>query len=148
MAKKRVLIAADHAGFSLKEKIKDERFDDLSPVFREGDDFPEVASRVAQIAMQEQTKAVLICSSGIGMSIAANKVRGCRAAVCRDVGDAVMARRDNDANVLCLGGHVTSKNAAKSIVDAFLATPFAGRLPGGKRFKRRVEEIGLFETFS
>ncbi|MBD3208880.1 RpiB/LacA/LacB family sugar-phosphate isomerase [Candidatus Woesearchaeota archaeon] len=140
-----VIIGADHAGFSLKEKVKDcvpSRVVDRSPTLIPGDDYPDIAKQVAKEVVQQGVKGVLVCGSGIGMSIAANKVRGVRAAVCRDVGDAVNARQHNDANILCLGGRVTGTDTARHIIDAFFSTRFAGATRSGARHGRRVRKLG------
>jgi ribose 5-phosphate isomerase B len=136
------LIGCDHAGYSLKEKmIREREFVDYSPDLVLDDDYPDTAVKVVRDAVKKKAKAVLICGSGIGMCVAANKVKGVRAAVCRDVGDAVLARRDDDCNVLCMGGRITGKDTALRIIDAFFATPFAGKLAGGTKYKRRVKKV-------
>ncbi|MBN1275684.1 RpiB/LacA/LacB family sugar-phosphate isomerase [Candidatus Woesearchaeota archaeon] len=137
----KVFLGCDHEGYSLKEKVKRlEGFVDRSSLLVPGDDYPDVAAAVAKEVAEKRAKGVLICGSGIGMCIAANKVAGVRAAVCRDVREAVLAREHNDANVLCLAGRVTSSDAAERIIDAFLGTRFLGG-----RHKRRVEKIRALE---
>lgn len=146
----KVVIGSDHAGFSLKEKLKGQSSVDLidrSESLHLGDDYPDVAFMVCEEVVRSRgARGVLVCGSGMGMSIAANKVAGVRAALCREVGDAIMARRDNDANVLCLGGRVTSASVARDILSAFLATPFAGSVPGGSAHKRRVKKLKYFDV--
>jgi len=100
-------------------------------------DYPDFAKKVARaVAAGESTFGVLVCGTGIGMSIAANKYRGIRAALCSTEFEARMAREHNDANILCLGQRVLGVGVAKGILEAFLATPFAG----GKH-ARRVQMI-------
>lgn len=146
---KKVLLGADHAGFSLKEKIKHHLGDearDCSSVLVPGDDYPDVAAAVAAEAVKKKCFAVLVCGSGHGMCITANKIPGVRAVVAHSVGDARIARVDNDANVLCLGGRVTPGSGAARIVDVFLKTGFAGKKAGGARHKRRVKKIIALES--
>jgi ribose 5-phosphate isomerase B len=139
-----VVIGADHAGFALKEAIKGwltewgiPHRDVGAEVLDPGDDYPDFAARVAAaVAGGEAERGILVCGSGIGMSIAANKVPGVRAAVCRDERDARASREHNDANVLCLGGRFTEEGAAREIVRTWLETPFAGG-----RHERRVRKI-------
>jgi RpiB/LacA/LacB family sugar-phosphate isomerase len=133
----KVFLGSDHAGFSLKERLKERKgFVDLTPALVPRDDYPDVAAAVCREVVVKKAFGILICGSGNGMAIAANKVPGVRAAMCRDVGDAILAREHNDANVLCLGGRVTGGDAAERIVDAFLRTRFLGG-----RHKRRVEKV-------
>ena len=146
---RQVLLGADHAGFSLKEKVKAhlcDRVRDCSAVLVPEDDYPDVAVAVAAEAARTGCFAVLVCGSGQGMCIAANKVTGVRAALARDVGDAVIARQDNDANVLCLGGRFTSSRVACRVVDAFLSTPFAGKKKGGERHARRLSKLAALDA--
>lgn len=136
-----ILFASDHAGFPLKQALvgalraSGVAVDDLGCAGAEPSvDFPEFAARLAErIARGEAPRGVLVCGSGVGMSIVANRYRGVRAALCGDVKAAEMARRHNDANVLCLGGRVTPSPIANEIVRVFLATPF-----DGGRHERRV----------
>lgn len=146
---KKVLLGADHAGFSLKEKVKAHLgvlAKDCSVVLVPGDDYPDVAAAVAAEAVKKKSMAILICGSGFGMCITANKIPGVRAVTARDVGDARIARADNDANVLCLGGRFTSGCTAVHIVDTFLKTEFAGKKSGGARHKRRVKKISALDA--
>lgn len=145
----KVLLGCDHAGLSLKEKVKASlgpRAIDRSPALVAGDDYPDVAAAVGAEASRKGLKAVLVCGSGQGMCIAANKIPGVRAVMARDVSDARLAREDNDANVLCLGGRVTSGGVASRIVEAFLSTPFKGKKSGGSRHRRRVRKIVALES--
>ncbi len=139
-----VLIASDHRGFQLKEKIKGflgrERmsFEDLGTYSTEPADYPDFASLVVRkVAKSKNARGILICGTGIGMSIAANKCRGIRAALCNSSLAAKMARQHNDANVLCIGADFVSEKSAKKIVKAFLSTAFSGEA----RHKRRIAKI-------
>ncbi len=144
----RIALGADHAGFGLKARVRqllDERrlaCEDLGPDSDESVDYPDYAVRVARrVAAGSCDRGILICGSGIGMAIAANKVRGIRAAPVTTPDAARLARRHNDANVLALGARTLAADAALRIVDAFLATPF-----DGGRHQRRVDKIAAVET--
>jgi ribose 5-phosphate isomerase B len=107
-------------------------------------DYPDIAQKVGKaVAAGSFDQGILICSTGIGMSIAANKIKGIRAALCCDVFAAQRARRHNDANVLCLGGEDVDTELALRIVSAFLATEFEGG-----RHVRRVSKIRALEEHS
>lgn len=143
----RIAIGADHAGFELKELVKahlagsGHEVDDLGTHSSEAVDYPGYAGRVARkVAAHEADFGVLVCGSGLGMEIAANKVRGARAVQVTDPEFAKMARMHNDANVLTLAGRYTDPDTAMRIVDTFLATPFEGG-----RHERRVEGITAIE---
>ena len=130
MSTNKISIGCDHAGFKLKESIKNyligKGYDvkDFGTNSEESVDYPDYAKLVAKDVVKNNSRGILICGTGIGMSIAANKIKGIRAAVCRNEYDAEMSRRHNDANVLTLGGRITPKAKAKKIVDVFLKTPF------------------------
>ena len=144
----RIALGCDHRGRNLKRLVIEavtERGDDYQD-FGSNDtavaDYPDIARMVAgAVAKGEFTFGILVCSSGIGMSIAANKVRGVRAAVCQDVFTASRARQHNDANVLCLGEDVVGPGLAKEILGTFLNTDFQGG-----RHAARVEKIRDLET--
>jgi ribose 5-phosphate isomerase B len=144
--KTKIVLAADHAGFELKEKLKkvltenEIQFEDMSPKLIEGDDYPDVAFRAAQKVAKTRQKGVFICGTGLGMCIAANKVKGIRATPVYDEAGARISRRDNDSNVLCLGARTTDEKTAISIMKTWLTTGF---LEG--RHARRVEKIMRFE---
>lgn len=130
----KIYFAADHAGFALKEKLcaalegQKASVIDLGPANNQPIDYPDMAQKLS-FALQnaaEDVYGVLICGSGIGISIAANRHPWIRAALCRSVEDAQMARQHNNANVLCLGERVTTAEDARHILDAFLKTPFKG----------------------
>ncbi|MFN3412927.1 MAG: ribose 5-phosphate isomerase B, partial [Thermoanaerobaculum sp.] len=100
-------------------------------------DYPDFAHALAaQVAADPEARGILICATGIGMSMAANRHPGVRAALCHDAYTAEMARRHNNANVLCMGGKVTGEAVAKQMVEIFLATPF-----DGGRHARRVAKL-------
>ncbi len=139
----RVALGADHAGVALKDAIRnllDSRgiaVTDAGTNGTESVDYPDYATIVARaVAAGDADRGILVCGTGIGMAIAANKVDGVRAAPVQDVETARLAREHNDANILALGARVVAKDAALAIVDTFLDTPFAGG-----RHQRRVEKI-------
>ncbi len=139
----KIAIASDHAGFPLKETIK-KYLDDLGYEYKdfgttneESVDYPDYASKVAKAVSENKfEKGILICGTGIGMSIVANKFPGVRAALCYDVETARLSREHNDANVLTLGGRTTNHELAKEIVHVWLTTEFVG-----ERHLRRVNKI-------
>ena len=144
----KVIIASDHAGLELRQElvvVLKERgvpCDDVGPTSRESVDYPDFAAKVARaVAAGPDTLGVLVCGTGIGMSIVANKHRGVRAALCTTEFEARMARAHNDANVLCLGQRVVGAGVAKAILEAFLATPFVGG-----RHEKRVQKIREAES--
>ena len=144
MPKEIIAIGADHAGFELKTALKKDLADmgfeitdlgagDTSPV-----DYPDVGNAVAAlVAAGTAARGVLICGTGIGMSIAANRHPGVRAALCHDPASAEVARRHNDANILALGARSTDTETAGACLRAFLGTEFEGG-----RHARRVEKLG------
>lgn len=144
----RIYVGADHNGFALKQdlitmlqKSGYEVFDEGDQELRSDDDFPQFAKQAVQALLGDDdrdARAILICGSGQGMCMAANRFKGIRASLVWDVAEARMARNDDDSNVLCLPARVL-KNAeeAEMIVNAWLATPFAG----ASRFKRRIQEL-------
>lgn len=136
-------IATDHAGIDLKNytvellKSKQIEVEDLGPFTTDRVDYPDYAQKVCEAVLQTpDSKGILICGSGIGMSIAANKFSGIRAALCHDAYTATMARAHNDANVLCFGERIVGKGVAESIVDAWLNGTFEGGRHAG-----RVEKL-------
>ncbi len=141
--KPRIALGADHAGFPVKEAIKKYLLEagypveDLGTWSEESVDYPDYARKVAErVARGEDRFGILVCGTGIGMSIAANKVEGIRAALAHDANTARMSREHNDANVLTLGGRVVGDAKALEIVRDFLGTQFAGG-----RHQRRIDEI-------
>ncbi len=149
---KTIYIGADSAGYAYKEELKEYLAEKGCTVLDMGADhgksgthYPEYAVKVAK-GVQENAGSlgILVCGTGIGMSMVANKFRGIRAAVCGDTFSARMTRMHNDANVLCLGARVTGLGLCKDIVDLFLATDFeaGGRHEERVRMIAEAEEIG------
>ncbi len=143
----RVALGADHAGFAMKVRVRellDARrlvCEDVGPDSDVSVDYPDYALRVARlVAAGSFDRGILICGSGIGMAIAANKIRGIRAAPVTTPAAARLARGHNDANVLALGARSLAVDDALHIVDAFLTTPFEGG-----RHQRRVDKIAAAE---
>ncbi|MEK6967080.1 MAG: ribose 5-phosphate isomerase B [Nanoarchaeota archaeon] len=142
MGQKKIVIGADHAGYQLKEHLKallkDGGYDieDVGTNSEESVDYPDFAKKVTDSVIKNKKLGVLICGTGIGMSISANKVSGIRAALAKDAFTAEMSRRHNDANVLCIGGRTTSPQDAEIIVHNFLTTDFEGG-----RHEKRVKKI-------
>jgi len=140
-----IVLASDHAGVGLKAEIvrlleaRGEPYLDLGPADDASVDYPVFAHRlVREILSGRADRGVLICGTGIGMSMAANRHAGIRAALCHDAFTAEMARRHNDSNVLCVGARVTGPGVAEQILRIFLDTPFEGG-----RHQRRVEKIEI-----
>ncbi len=138
-----ILLAADHAGYDLKTELLNHLVDlgwaprDLGTDSTDSVDYPDYAGRLADaVAEGRAPMGILICGAGIGMSIAANRSAGVRAANCLTEEMAALAREHNDANVLCLGARLLDSTAAKKILWTFLETPF-----GGGRHQRRVDKI-------
>jgi ribose 5-phosphate isomerase B len=139
-----VAIAADHGGFDLKESLlpalqaSGVAALDLGTMSREAVDYPDIADALAAaLAAGRVQRGILICGTGIGISIAANRHPGVRAALCHDGLTARLARQHNDANVLVLGGRVIGIETAKDCLTNFLSTPFEGG-----RHARRVAKLG------
>jgi RpiB/LacA/LacB family sugar-phosphate isomerase len=146
----RVAIASDHGGFALKEDLKrllDKMavpYDDYGPATDVVVDYPEFAAAVAQaVRTGRADRGILICGTGIGMSIAANKVPGIRAALATSAEMARLGRAHNDANVITLGGRTTAPDQAREIVRLFLSTAF-----DGGRHQIRVAKIAQLESCS
>jgi ribose 5-phosphate isomerase B len=132
-------IAADHRGYALKEYLK-EKFPliDLGAFDCEKKvDYPDYAKKLSKYVLKEKSRGILICGSGIGMSIAANRNKGIRAALCHTVKDAVMTRLHNDANVLVLSGDFTKPKDAAKITKEFFKVQFSNE----DRHKRRIKKL-------
>lgn len=147
----RIAVGCDHKGLKVKTLIVEglrqagHEVHDFGSFDSEPVDYPDIACGVAEsLAKQGLERGILICGTGIGMSIAANKVYGVRAALCHDVASARLARGHNDANILCLGGSESS-DYALIIAQTFLATEFEGNEPDGMRHARRVRKLHLPE---
>jgi ribose 5-phosphate isomerase B len=143
----KIALGSDHAGFELKEKIKHKlqaesiTVDDRGTHSADSCDYPDYAQAVAdEVAAHGADFGILVCGTGIGMSMAANKVPGIRAARVVSVSDAELSRGHNDANVLTLGARITGDEEAFKIIDKWLATSFAGGRHG-----RRVDKIMAIE---
>ena len=139
-----IAIGSDHAGFPLKEEIRkylDEKgiaYKDFGTYSTDRADYPKYGAIVAHaVASGEYEKGILVCGTGIGISIAANKVKGIRAACCSDYFSAKYTRLHNDANILCMGARVIGGGAACELVDVFLNTEFEGG--------RHAERIAMFD---
>ncbi len=138
----RVVLGTDHAGFSLKEAIKKHLMDKGVDVIDEGTfseepvDYPAIIRKACSVVLEQQVPGIVFGGSGIGESIAANKVRGIRAARCTSLEDAKLCRAHNDANVMSLGGRMIDSSLACEMVDVFLSTEFEGG-----RHSARVEDL-------
>jgi ribose 5-phosphate isomerase B len=142
-----VALGADHAGFLLKEDLRVWLADRGYPVLDCGTysmepvDYPDIARRVAEAMLSGAAdRGVLVCGSGVGMSIAANKFPGVRAALCADALTARLSREHNDANVLALGARLIGAHQALEIVEVWLGTVF-----GGGRHSRRIEKLAALD---
>jgi len=143
-----IVIGSDHAGFSLKEELvrflQGERYDvidagthDSNPI-----DYPDIARKVgAKLQAGHSRKGILVCGSGVGVSVAANKLRGIRAALCHDTYSAHQGVEHDDMNVLCLGSRVVGAELAKELVSAFLKAVFSG----SDRHVRRLSKVQQLE---
>ncbi len=143
----KIAIGADHAGFSLKERLRERlkerghEVTDFGTASGESADYPDYAERVAeQVANGAADRGVLVCSTGVGMSIAANKVKGIRAALAVNPEEVHLVRSHNDANILAIGAKYTSEEAADEMLGVFLETTFEGG-----RHARRVAKIAELE---
>ena len=141
----KISIASDHGGFDLKNKIKQyltsqgHEVRDFGTFTTESCDYPDFARLAAQaVASGECERGIVVCTTGIGVSIVANKVNGVRCALCVNDDMATMTRRHNNANVLALGQKYVDEQTAQKIVDAFINTPF-----DGGRHQRRVDKIEM-----
>ena len=139
-----IAIGSDHAGFKLKQSVMEHlkergiEFEDFGCYSHESTHYPIYGKKVAEaVASGKYEKGILICGTGIGISIAANRVKGIRAALCSDCFSAEETRLHNDANILALGARATGEGLALKIVDVFLDTPFSG----GERHVKRINMI-------
>ena len=142
-----IVIASDHGGYAMKEELKawltekGVAFEDVGTYSEASCDYPEYAALAARgVAEGKYEKGILICGTGIGMSLAANKIKGIRCALLSDCFSAEMCRAHNDANMMSLGARVTGIELAKRMVDIFLTTEFLGGRHG-----RRVDLIRALE---
>ncbi len=139
----KIIIGSDHGGFSLKKKIIDHikkqnlDFFDAGCYSTESVDYPEYGKKVAvAVSDQQYDRGIVVCGTGIGISIAANKVKGIRCALVHDITSAKLTREHNDSNVLAMGGRIVDHDTALEIVDIWLKTEFAGG-----RHLRRIQAI-------
>lgn len=139
----KIAIGCDHGGFRLKYsvieylKARNIEFKDLGIYEKEASDYPDVAKAVAaEVASGKYNRGILICGTGLGMSIVANKIKGIRAVLCGDTYSARVSRAHNNANILCLGERVIGEHLALDVVDMWIKTGFEGG-----RHKRRVDMI-------
>ena len=144
----RIALAADHAGFELKEKmeayLKEEGFEvmDLGTHSEEPVDYPDFALAIGEALRKGRAeRGILICGSGVGACVAANKIKGIRAALCHDTYSAHQGVEHDDINVLCLGARVIGEELTKELVMAFLAARFTGE----ERHRRRLDKIKAME---
>lgn len=144
---KLIAIGSDHGGYELKEAIKkyldaqNIPYEDYGAFTPEAVDYPDIALPVAEAVTQKKAeKGILCCGTGIGISIAANKVKGIRAACCSDCFSVKMTRKHNDANILCMGGRVVGQGLALMMVELFLNTEFEGG-----RHQMRINKIAAIE---
>jgi ribose 5-phosphate isomerase B len=142
-------IAADHGGFELKERLKthlavpgNEVKDFGDKILKTDDDFPDFVVPLARaVASGEVERGIAVCGSGVGASVAANKIPGARAALITDAFSAHQGVEDDNMNIICLGGRVTGYELARDLVDIFLNANFAGE----ERFLRRLSKIARLE---
>lgn len=144
----KIAIGADHGGFELKESIKKHleevggfEITDYGTYSSESVDYAAIAYKVGTAVTEEKILGILCCGTGIGISMAANKVKGVRAACCSDYFSAKLTRAHNDANILCIGGRVVGAGLANELVDVFLSTEFEGG-----RHQRRIDQISAIEN--
>jgi ribose 5-phosphate isomerase B len=130
-AKPAIVIGCDHAAYEMKEKLKDyllrhgHTVEDMGAYSTESVDYPDYGKKVAALVSEGRyARGLLLCGTGLGMSMVANRFPGVRAALCHDLFGAIMSRRHNDANILVLGGRVTGETLAEEIVKVWLSTPF------------------------
>lgn len=144
----KVFIGSDHGGYNLKEKIKEVfsplgyEFEDVGTNSLDSCDYPVYAEKVAQKVQETEGRGILVCGTGIGMSICANKFKGIRASHCTDTFSARMTREHNNSNILCLGERITGQDLALDIVKIWLETPFSE----GERHINRLNLIKDIEN--
>lgn len=143
----KIALGCDHGGFELKEAVRQHleaqgvQVEDFGTYSTDSVDYAPIAAKAARcVASGGADYGILMCSTGIGISMAANKVKGIRAAVCTNAHCAEMTRRHNNANILCMGGQMVDKETALQLVDIFLSTAF-----DGGRHARRIAQIAQIE---
>lgn len=139
----KIVIGSDHAAFEMKEKVeallKEKGFDvlDVGTHSLDSCNYPTYAIELARKVQKEGLQGILLCGSGIGVSIVANRFRGVRAALCRSAEEAQLSREHNNSNVLVLGARISSEEAIREMIEVWLKTPFAGG--------RHSERLALFD---
>lgn len=140
-----IVIGSDHAGYALKEKVKlfvsesGIKVEDIGTFSEDSVDYPDFGIKVGSgVSGGSFERGILVCGSGLGMSMVANRFQNVRAALCNDLFSAIMSRRHNDSNVLVLGGRVVGETLAQEIVKAWLETPF-----DGGRHQSRIEKFNM-----
>lgn len=148
----KVAIGSDHAGYRLKESLKPTlqelgyQVHDVGTFSEESCDYPDYALEVAEtVSAGDAFRGVLICGTGAGMAMVANKVPGVRAAACNELFSAEYVRRHNDANVLTMGARIIDEDSALEILREFMKTGFEGEGEGGVRHNRRLEKLSGVE---
>lgn len=143
-----IAIASDHGGYELKKEVlkyleeKNIKYKDFGTFSTESVDYPDMAIPCAEaVARGEYDRGIIICGTGIGVNIAANKVKGIRAALCHDTFSARMSRMHNNANIITMGGRVIGPSLAISVVEEWLNAEFEGG-----RHERRIEKIAQYEN--
>ena len=139
----KICISSDHAGYEIKEFIKDQLIKskistiDLGPFLKKSVDYPDYAKKVSnRVSKKKSDVGILVCGSGTGMAISANKTKGIRAAVGYNIKSTQLSRQHNNANILCLGARLIKRKEIKKIVSIFLKTKFEGG-----RHERRIKKI-------
>ena len=146
----KIIIGADHAGFELKEMLRQELvasgyqvIDVGAYAYDKDDDYPDSAAAVGRaVANGQGERGILLCGSGVGASIAANKIKGVRACLCHDIYSATQGVEHDNMNVLCLGGAIIGPALARKLVDGFLAAEYHGL----ERFERRLQKVLALEA--
>ncbi|MBW2036869.1 MAG: ribose 5-phosphate isomerase B [Deltaproteobacteria bacterium] len=141
----KIIVGSDHAGYSMKEKVKTFLQDrgimveDVGTYSEESVDYPDFGKKVARkVSDGRFERGILICGTGIGMSMVANRFKGVRAALANDLFSAIMSRRHNNANILVMGGRLIGDTLALQLVDAWLETPFDGGV-----HQRRLDKLDV-----
>jgi ribose 5-phosphate isomerase B len=149
----KVAVGFDHAGFSLRQAVLDSVLQaghepiDLGTFSADAVDFPDYSEKVGRtIQNGEAERGILVCGSGVGACIAANKMKGVYASICHDTYSAAQGVMHDDMNVLCLGSRVIGTELAKSLIEAFLSARYIGNDKGGERLARRVAKIHKIEN--
>ena len=149
----KISLAADHNGFDLKKEISDQLENEGHEVIDVGphshdplDDYPDYAKKLADsVSRGESLRGIMICGSGVGASVASNKVKGIRAAVCHDIYSAHQGVEHDDMNVLCLGSRIVGSEVARELVKAFITAEYTGE----ERHQRRLDKVlGMEKDFS